>query len=130
MDFIFNREYKNFLTTLRSYINQESTYQELLSANYRIMACNTTGLDFMREFIHNFKLKEYKQAMDYEKKLNELKDENNNYLSAAQGLYQGCAKKDDTTYHLPPYPMMNMLEFQNEMEGVNSDERNDFSFEF
>lgn len=130
MDIIFSREYKLFLKTLRLYINNHTSYQNLLYTHYRLIASTFPNLDHMREYIHTFKLNEYKAAMEFEKKLKELKEPVDDYNDVSQGLYQGCAKMDETTYHLPSYPMMNMLVFGDDGDESEPVKKEEYDFEF
>lgn len=130
MDSIFKREYKTFLKTLRTYINKKTSYKDLTHSHNRLIASTFPNLDYMRKHIHTFKLTSYKEAMEFEKKLKELRDEKEECLSAAQGLYQGCTRMDDGAKHLPPYPMMNMLEFGDSGDGEEVEDGNDYEFEF
>ncbi|KAM0677850.1 hypothetical protein BDAP_001528 [Binucleata daphniae] len=97
----------------------------------------------MRDFIYNFKLKEYKKSLEYEKILQNIDMASiDNYAKDIEtyicvdeimkrGELLGLTMKSEYGSNLPAFPMLNMMSLDTiEEQTDQNDVAEDFVFEF
>ncbi|KAM0677327.1 hypothetical protein BDAP_002190 [Binucleata daphniae] len=143
MDVIFLRESRNFLDDLQKYSKGLISYSELNISRQRYETSKFDDIKHMRDFIYNFKAKEYKKSLEYEKILQNIDmasiDDNlkdtETYICVDEimkrGELLGLTMKSEYGSNLPAFPMLNMMSLDTiEEQRDQNDVAEDFVFEF